>query len=91
MFVAGAAQTVGPQALQTYLNIDAYFKRRAASLGISIEGLIKTEEQIQEEQQQAQQMALAQQLGPNAINAMSQDNVARIQQEGQEIEESESE
>lgn len=91
MFVAGAAQTVGPQALQTYLNLDAYFKRRAASLGISIEGLIKTEEEIQAEQQQAQQMALAQQLGPNAINAMSQDNVARIQQEGQEIEESESE
>lgn len=91
MFVAGAAQTVGPQALQTYLNIDAYFKRRAASLGISIEGLIKTEEEIQAEQQQAQQMALAQQLGPNAINAMSQNNVARIQQEGQEIEEGESE
>tara|TARA_R110000823_G_scaffold65168_2_gene153002 strand:- start:13599 stop:14936 length:1338 start_codon:yes stop_codon:yes gene_type:complete len=49
-----------------------YMTRRATALGIDTEGLIKTDEQVQQEQQQAQMMQMAQQgLGP-AIGAAGQ-------------------
>jgi hypothetical protein len=76
MFLAGAGQVVGPQAVAEYVNISDYFKRRATALGIETEGLIKTEEEIQQAMQQAQMMEMAQKLGAPAmgpaINAMAQ-------------------
>ena len=60
MFLAGANQVVGPQAVTQYLNVSDYFKRRATALGIETEGLIKTEEEIQQAMQQAQMMEMAQ-------------------------------
>jgi hypothetical protein len=54
------------------VNWSDYMTRRATALGIDTEGLIKTDEQVQQEQQQAQMMQMAQQgLGP-AIGAMGQ-------------------
>ena len=82
MFLAGANQTVGPEAIKTYLNLSTYFTRRATSLGIDIGGLIRSEEEIQEAMQQQQMQAMAEKLGPNAINAVSQDNVEQLKQEG---------
>jgi|TARA_R100000482_G_scaffold56309_1_gene20188 hypothetical protein len=70
MFIAGANQIVGPQAVQQYLNVSDYFTRRATSLGIETEGLIKTEEEVAQATQQAQLQALASQLGGPAINAL---------------------
>lgn len=57
------------------LNVEEYVARRAAALGIDLNGLVKSQEQIQQEQQQAQQQAMQQQMlekgiGP-AVNAMS--------------------
>ena len=76
MFLAGAGQVVGPQAVAEYVNISDYFKRRATALGIETEGLIKTEEEIQQAMQQAQMAEMAQKLGAPAmgpaINAMAQ-------------------
>ena len=46
--------------------------RRAASLGIDTDGLIKTEEQIAQEQQQAMMMQMAQQYGPQVVDAAAQ-------------------
>jgi hypothetical protein len=75
MFLAGASQVVGPQAIAEYVNVSDYFKRRATALGIETEGLIKTEEEIQQAMQQAQMMEMAQKLGAPAmgpaINAMA--------------------
>lgn len=82
MFIAGANQIVGPEAVQQYLNVSDYFTRRATSLGIETEGLIKTEEEVAQASQQAQMQALASQLGGPAINAMSQQ--ALTQQESPE-------
>lgn len=49
-----------------------YMTRRATAIGIDTEGLIKTDEEVQQEQQQAQMMQMAQQgLGP-AIGAVGQ-------------------
>lgn len=54
------------------VNWGDYMTRRATALGIDTEGLIKTDEQVQQEQQQAQMMQMAQQgLGP-AIGAVGQ-------------------
>lgn len=69
-FVAGIAQALGPQALQM-INATEYLNRRAAALGIDAEGLIRDPEEMAQEQQQAQQMAMMEKLGPAGINAMT--------------------
>jgi len=61
------AQSLGPEVLQQYVNLQDYIKRRATALGIDTEGLIKSEEQIAQEMQQAQMAQMAMQAGPNAI------------------------
>lgn len=71
MFLAGATQIVGPEALASFLNVGEYFTRRATALGIKTDGLMKSQEEMQMEQQQAQQMQMMQQLGPAGINAVS--------------------
>jgi hypothetical protein len=76
MFLAGANQVVGPEAVAQYVNVGDYFKRRATALGIETEGLIKSEEEIQMATQQAQQQEMMMKLGAPAvgpaINAMAQ-------------------
>ena len=84
MFLAGANQVVGPQAVTQYLNVSDYFKRRATALGIETEGLIKTEEEIQQAMQQAQQQEMMKLGGPAvapAINAAQEQYMATQQQE----------
>ena len=71
MFLAGAAQVVGPEAVAQYVNVGEYFKRRATSLGIKTNGLVKNEEQMAQEAQEAQQMQMAEKLGPSGIKAVS--------------------
>jgi hypothetical protein len=67
LFLAGANQIVGPQAVAEYVNVSDYFKRRATALGIETEGLIKTEEEIQQAMQQAQQQEMMMKLGQPAV------------------------
>ena len=69
-FAVITQQALGPQVLSQYINPLNWLKRLTASLGLDSKGLIKSDEQLQQEQQQAQMMQLTQQLGPNAINAM---------------------
>ena len=71
LFLAGATQVVGTQAIAEYISVGEYFKRRATSLGIKTTGLVKTEEEIQAMRQQAQQMQLTEKLGPAGIKALS--------------------
>ena len=54
------------QQLMQYMNLDEYVKRVGVSLGIDMDGLIKSQEEIAAEQAQMQQMQLAQQATPNA-------------------------
>jgi hypothetical protein len=69
---------VGPEAVQQFINVEEYFKRRATSLGIKTSGLVKDQEQMAQEAQQAQQMQMAEKLGPAGIKAMSEE--AKLQQ-----------
>jgi hypothetical protein len=67
LFIRGMAESLGPEVLQQYVNLQDYIKRRATALGIDTEGLIKSEEQIAQEMQQAQMQQMLMQAGPSAL------------------------
>ena len=86
-FIGGVLQTMGPQLVHQYVNVGDYLKRRASALGLNTKGLIKTPEEVAQQQQQAQQMQLAEKLGGPAINSITQQSLAADQNaEGQEQE-----
>ena len=55
LLIGGIAQAFGPQAVAQNINVNSYVTRRAAALGLDIEGIVKSEEQQQAEAKQAQQ------------------------------------
>ena len=57
-FLQTIAQTMGPEAIQQYINPDEVIKRLAAAQGIDVLNLVKSMEEIQGEQQQQQQQAM---------------------------------
>ena len=61
-FVGTIAQTLGPEALMKYVNPLEAIKRLAAAQGIDVLNLVKTEQQMAEEMQQAQAQATQQSL-----------------------------
>lgn len=63
---------LGPEVLQTYMNLDDYIKRVGTSLGIDMGGLIKDQATIQKERQAAQQAAMAQQVTPDLVKGAVQ-------------------
>lgn len=69
-------QPLGPDALATYMNIPEYIARIGASLGIDTKGLIKTQQQIEQEKQQALMAQMAQNAAPTlaqgAMDSMQQ-------------------
>ena len=66
-FLATIAQTMGPEAIQTYINPEEVIKRLAAAQGIEVLNLVKSMQEVQQQQQAAMQqqaqMAMAQQAG----------------------------
>jgi len=62
LFLGGASQIVGPEALMQFVNVPEYFKRRATSLGIKTVGLIKTQEELDAREQQFNEQALTEKL-----------------------------
>ena len=79
VFISGAMQQLGPEAIMQYVNMPDYLTRRATAVGIDTEGLIKSEEDVQQAQQQQQMMAMAEKLGPTA---MTEANKQYMQQPG---------
>ena len=71
LFVAGVGQSLGPQAVAQFINIGEYLNRRATAIGIDVEGLVKTQEQIAAETQQAQMMKMTSDLGPSGIKSVT--------------------
>tara|TARA_R100001463_G_scaffold32082_1_gene72083 strand:- start:3586 stop:5145 length:1560 start_codon:yes stop_codon:yes gene_type:complete len=53
--------------LMTYLNLDEYVKRVGTSLGVEMQGLIKSPEQVQAEQQAMQEQMMQQQNSPAVV------------------------
>ena len=58
-FITTIAQTMGPDAMMQYINADEAIKRLAAAQGIDVLNLVKTQQQIAQEHQQAQQQQVA--------------------------------
>jgi stage V sporulation protein SpoVS len=66
-FLTVIAQTMGPEAIQQFINPEEVVKRLAAASGIDVLNLVKSMQEIQQEQQQAiaqQQQMMAQQQEP---------------------------
>jgi hypothetical protein len=67
VFISGLTSTLGPEIVAQYLNLEDYIARRAAAIGVDTKGLIKTKEEIEAAQQQAQQQAMMAQFGPEVV------------------------
>jgi hypothetical protein len=68
MFTKEIIGTLGAELAMRYLNGLEYLKRSAAAYNIDTTGLVKTAEEVEQAEQQAQMMAMMEKLGPNAIN-----------------------
>ena len=67
-FLQTIAQTMGPEAIQQYINPDEVIKRLAAAQGIDVLNLVKSVQELQQEQQLAQQQQLEQTAMEQAPN-----------------------
>jgi hypothetical protein len=65
-FLTILGQTMGPDAMLKYINPEEVVKRLAASEGIDVLNLVKTMQEVQGEEMQAQQMAQQQELTKQA-------------------------
>lgn len=66
-FIQGAAETFGPQVVQQRISSGEYFKRRGASLGIDTGGLVRTDEELQQEIEAERQHQIMLAGAPNAV------------------------
>lgn len=82
-FLATLSTALGPAAVPQFINVGEVITRIGIADGIDMKGLVKTEEEIAQVNQQAQMQALISKLGPNAINAMGGAAQERIKQDGQ--------
>jgi hypothetical protein len=80
VYLQGIGQILGPQGLQQYIDFREYLNRRAAALGIDTVGLVKTEEQIAQEQQVAMQQQMLAMAGPQAAKTTGNLIEQRMQQ-----------
>ena len=81
-FLQTIAQTMGPQAIQQYINPDEVIKRLAAAQGIDVLNLVKSMEERQQEQQQAQAQAGEMEAIKNTPQMVdAQTNAAKVQLE----------
>lgn len=81
-FLGQLAQSLGAEAVSSYINVGVAISRLAASSGIDPRGLIKSPEDLAAEQQQAQEAQMMSQAVAPAINGMA--NVASKQMENQD-------
>jgi len=75
-FLSDLASTLGQQALAQYINLDDLIKKFAVSNNIDTAGLLKSPEQIQQEQQanQLQQFATKALADPRVVNEFAKAN-----------------
>ena len=85
MFMQTIAQTLGPEAMIKYINPDEVIKRLAASQGIDVLNLVKSQQELQQEQMQSaqiqQQMELTKQASALQRNQIDARNTQAAQQQ----------
>jgi len=67
MFGRIVADTLGPEVFSQVINPSDFIQRVGTNLGIDVDGLVKTEQQLAANQQQAQMQQLIDRLGPELI------------------------
>jgi hypothetical protein len=72
ILVEGLLQLGGPEAVNDYLHLGAYMKRRAAALSIDVEGLIRSEQEVQQIKDQRAQQALAEKAAGPGVQYLNQ-------------------
>ncbi len=82
-YLKAAAEALTPQVAMRYINGLEILERLAIAEGIDTKNLLRTQEQIDAQDQQEQQQALIAQLGPQAIGAMGGAAKERIKLDGQ--------
>jgi len=82
-FLAGALRTAPPEVVAQYVNWGTYLKQRATAIGLDTEGLVKSDEQIAQEQQQAQMAQMAQTLGPEGLKQVGGAIQQGVKQQGE--------
>ena len=76
VLLTGVAQIFGPEAVAEYASAGSYILRRSAALGIDVEGLVRSEQDVQANRQQQQQQQMIHKLGPTAIGAAAKQQEA---------------
>lgn len=71
VLLAGIAQELGPEAVREYVKGGALIQRRANALGVDIEGLIRSEDEVAKQRQQAQMQQMVEKLGPEAMRTQA--------------------
>ncbi len=79
IFLQTVTDSFGPNAVAQFMKPHEGIKRIAASQGIETKGLVKTDTEIEQEQQLAQTQALVDRLGPNVV-----DQVGKLAQQNSE-------
>ena len=69
-FLTILAQTLGPEAINTFINTDEVIKRLAAAQGIDVLNLVRSMQEVQQEAAAAQQQQMAMQQQQLDIEAM---------------------
>jgi len=69
-FLTILAQTLGPEAIANFINTDEVIKRLAASQGIDVLNLVRSMQEVQEEQAMQQQQAMDMQQQQLSVDAM---------------------
>jgi hypothetical protein len=80
-FIATTVGVLGEQVVAPYVNVGNYLTRAAANRSIDQDGLIRSEEEVQQAQQQAQRQAMLSQVAPEAVRQGGQ-MVQNAQQAG---------
>jgi hypothetical protein len=77
---------LGPEAIASNIDVRDFFKRVLAARRITPEGLIPTDEEIEQRNQQAQMQQMMDKLGPNAVTqlgGLAKEQMAQQQQQPQ--------
>ena len=69
-FLTLLAQTLGPESIATFINTDEVIKRLAAAQGIDVLNLVRSMEEVQQEQAAMQQQQIALQEAQMGLDAM---------------------
>lgn len=81
-----ALMPLGPVVLSQYMNVGDYITRIGTALGVDLDGLVKSQEQMQQEQQAAQQQAMQSQMmdmAGKAVPAVAKEGAAAIREASQ--------